>query len=248
MGTAVHTAIDGNSVEIDAPTTEVPLPFSSEGVILVEASDHSFCSGLRNHGETVAVEPSFGAVSLDYEYHFQGGRLRIGSGPLPPTAEDDVYMSREPDGSIVPTERWVAVWEGQEFSFHTQTMGGPSQQTRLLNLLNRFTIREQVGGIVLGGNGGAAKYSQGPSVTKVVPGLASFDCLPRNSQTEKKVPRWGGTKVRGGQLYVAKRDTPYMYFVLAGESAITWIHPEGEGRRNNDYFLEHVSEAQIRWL
>jgi hypothetical protein len=248
----INQCLDGSRVRISIPGVEMPAPFTSEGMAVLPTGEQSFCAGLREHGLVVAQEPDFGVVTFVEDYAYQNGRLRIGWSELPRGVDGAEYREFGPGrergpGNLVsyPTLRWFALWEGSRYSLHLHTLGHRRAGT-LLQALHHFVIAEtELGIVLLRRGGGSGDYTQGPGLARSVPGLGLVDAVELTSKTARRLPRWEGTRVRGGQLWVAKRHEHERYFVLAGHGSVARVHPDP--REDQATVMARLSELSVSW-
>lgn len=210
LQSVTHRTLDGSTITIQAPV-ELDDRFSTYARIDFGGDVQEFGAGPGDFGVTDAYD--IGVKTFDETYQFQAGTLRLGT----------AYRS---DPEL--RDRWtylVAVWEGQRFSLSTYVANAPDSGP-MLAVLNRLRLVESPEGLVAT----PAEPDRTPvvkvSLMKAVPRLQLLD-VRRPQRTElRAIPNWSGRQVAGGELFLLNSHERPSGFVLAGETAITYIRPD----------------------
>ena len=238
------SALDGGLAEVSASKIRFDPAFTASGTAVLGGKWQSFAAGPIGLGRDVAADHEFGIVEFDEEYRFQDGNLLLGTGIAPVGPDGAEYAERAPDGTVQPLRRRLAVWEGTWHSLYTQVYG--KNYDILMSLLSNCLVMDSPSGITVSPREPTPRFWAKPTrVAKWIPEIGLIDVLKRTSEVESKIPPWGGTRVRSGQLYVAKKGHPEMYFVLAGKSTLTWISPSAA--RASDKVVDQLAELDVTW-
>lgn len=245
MGEVQHRAVDGSVFRLVIPGSDLPFKYTCDSEFMDGGKSRALCAGPPGHTLDVANEADFGVVEFEQEYSFLGGTIRIGSSPLVDSGDGAYYFERDAEGNTVPMRRWLLAWEGRSSAFHTQQMG-VDRSAFLLNFINRLSMHETTDGLVLDAiDGDPVVYNTGPSLVKWVPRLGIIESFQLNSRALSKVPRWAGTTVRYGELFLAHSTEDDHYFVHLSRTALTWIIPSHNVLEST--VLQIVSEMQADW-
>jgi hypothetical protein len=233
LSSITRAALDGGLVTISVQG-DLDRPWGTYVEYSLGGSIQQFGAGGIDFAATIARELS---ISLDEQYSFQGGRLRIGS----KSEYNPVTRQRELTR--------IGVWEGWGFSLKAVLYNRSSKD--MIGLLERFTVTETPNGLVIDPVRPAlAELQRGqwaPRVAQNVPDLGLISIRERTPEREKRLPKWKGMTVSGGELFVDRRGTAQMTFALAGETAVTRLYPNSWEADVTD-ILDRFSEAKIDWL
>jgi hypothetical protein len=233
MSTVERIALDGSVVTLAHLDDNWNKTFRSDCRLLpYGGAERELCSGSLAHADWIANEPDFGAVTFREEYDFQGGTLRVGSGPSPKTPDGAEYMYLAEDGTRKPVERWLGVWYGKNYSLHSQAEGGPDKAQSLLSIFDQLILSEQPGGLTVQVAGHSQAQIYGLAVTQQIPGWFLLDISPLGPDQARSLPSWEGTRVRGGELFRASHEAhgeehtiDHDYLVLVTETAVVTVTP-----------------------
>lgn len=242
MSIVVRTVLDGSVVTLTHPDANWNDAFRSDARILLPGGTvRDLCSGSHAHADWIAAEPDFGPVKFRDTYDFQGGTLRLGSGPSPKTPDGAEYMYVAEDGTRRRVERWLAVWYGKRYSLHSQAEGGPDKAQSLLHLFDQLILSEREGGLVVEIAGDSQAQMYGVAMTQQVPGHFLLNVEPLGPDEARSLPPWEGTPAKGGELFVGSHEThgeelrlDHVYLVLVTASAVVTMIP-----------LEFATEASM---
>lgn len=246
MAIVTCRAVDGGIAEIH--TSEYPAEvYTTDAVARLDrlgGRRHRIAAGHLKFAEGTAydVDVSIGMIFTE-EYEFQGGRLRLGAGRATVGPDGVEYYETGPDGRPRLKLFRIAVWEGSSHSFYSHRYGGESSE--LVTALNEFRISDADEGLTCIPRSPATTFVRGPAVMRMFPSIGLFEVEALTSQSEKGIPRHEGTKVRGGQLYVDRRGSSPVHFLLVGETAITRIFPE-DPHPDSDT-VEKIEDLLVHW-
>ncbi len=101
-------------------------------------------------------------------------------------------------------ERWVPMsflaWVGNRYSLYLHESASPTEQ--LLKILATLSLSEGRSGLTArSSNGKALNWTRTPSIVTEERGTTQLEIRPLTSVEAKRLPRHGGTTVRGGELY-----------------------------------------------
>lgn len=202
-----------------------------------------FITGSRSLGERIATSPRISLnMRFDQSYQYQGGHLRLGTGDQPLGPDGHEYVEVGPTGTVRPQRLHFGVWEGAQFSVHTQLYGGEAED--LVTVFDQVGLAEDSYGVSCTPRHEAV-YADAPRVLKDLPDLGLLDIWPRDSRTKSRTPRGKGTAVRGGELFVNRRGHHEMYFVLAAATAVAYVMPHANARQQD--VLDLLSDLIVRW-
>jgi len=253
MSSVERLSLDGARVTLTMPDANWSPTYRSECRVLLDSSrERTLCSGSLAHSDWVASDLDFGPVTSRNEYAFQDGRLLIGSGLLPPTADGAEYLYWAADGTAHPSERWLAAWYGKSYSVHTQTAGGPEQVDGLISLLEQFVLSELPEGLTLQMRIDSNARIIGVELTQQLPGELLLSVAPLGVNALRRLPPWEGTRVAGGELFVAsfnthgaETDHQDEFLVLVGDSAVTYGIPLGNA--TEEMMISAMSTLKVTW-
>lgn len=232
---AEHTCLDASVVKISSYVSlDLAQPFGSVIHARFGPFFHEFIGGPLDYGRRVAEGLE---ITLDEEYSYQGGVLRLGSTIL----FDDITK--------LQTIRRFAVWEGQSFSFKTFLHGGSSKD--LISVIDKFDISEGAAGIVLSPKPGAAAINRDgtnhlPELDQNVPGMGLLEIGYLSATRARMLPSWEGQRVRGGELFVEDKGTEEMTLLLVGDTSVTRLYPN-HWEANEQEILDKFSEVVVGW-
>jgi hypothetical protein len=171
-------------------------------------------------------------ILLDEEYAVQGGRLRIGSKRLLETGVDSRVH--------------LGVWESQHSSIVASFYGLSVQPVDVIAVFNRFTITERGTSVTLiPRDPMQTAFEDAPELAKMLPGVGLVIVRKLSPRQAQRLPRWKGTAVRGGELFVGDRGGHHRHLVLVGERTVTTFMPEPDVAI--DDVVQRVSELSITW-
>ncbi|MGH8905703.1 MAG: hypothetical protein ACRD0K_04130 [Egibacteraceae bacterium] len=223
------TAIDGSQVVLQMPGAAVGAPASCMALARVGQRRLDLASGVTAHGARRAAAVG---VTLDEEYEYHGGRLRVGS-----------RQARTARGVLDRVR--TAVWEGRRhcLSFH---LNGAATTSDVLAVLDGLRVDETGGGItVREASGDPLWFVDGPSVLKPVKGTGILEVGPLTSRVARWLPRWAGTRVLGGELFVTDPRGPRMHFMLVAGTAFASLVPLRGA--DPDAIADRLASTRVAW-
>lgn len=220
-------ALDGEWVEIDT-TLQLGPESCNAGVELrgLGIKYQHLISGPLAFARHYALSPRLSeGMRLTEEFSFQDGTLLLGAGNQIVGDDGARYGHVQPDGTIRPGRVHMAVWEGETHSLLTFRYTA-DDSFNLLSILGHFQITEVPTGVKATPRDTATTfYVSGPKTAVDVPQLGLLDIRKLTPELAKGLPKDNGTRVRGGELFAAKRGDDLLYFVLVGESTVTYVLP-----------------------
>jgi hypothetical protein len=224
-----YTAIDGSQAALRMPGASGDAPASCTAIAQIGRRRLDLASGVRTHGQRRA---SLVGVALDEEYEYRGGRLRVGA-----------RESRTARGVLDQVR--TAVWEGRQrsFSFH---LNGATTTSDVLAVLDGLQIDETPDGITIReASGVPLRFVDGPSVLKPLAGTGIIEVGPLTSRIARWLPRWAGTHVPGGELFVSDPRGPRMHFMLVASTAFASLVPMRSA--DPDAIADRLASTIVSW-
>jgi hypothetical protein len=240
-------ALDGSAVEI--VSSEEPARVYTADVMTrlhqFGGRRQRFAAGPIDFGMRTAFDPDICVgMRLDQEFDFQGGRLRLGWGTQPIGPDGVDYWEISAAGELRRKPFRILVWEGRNHSMYAHMYGGEGSD--LLEAISQFTVKESGLGITcIPNNPRATPFIRGPSVIQEMPTIGLIHIRELTKRTISEVPKKKGTKVRGGELFVARPDGPERFFLLAGKSSLTQLMPEEDIAI--DDVLSRIETLDVTW-
>jgi hypothetical protein len=244
--TGIFTALDGGEVQVSSTlplgpvTSHVGVRFQKLGIqqVFLVASTPGLAESLAQSPEVST------GMRFEEEYVLDGGTVRLGWGEQRLGADGNRYTEFGPDGRLRHARMHMAIWSGRSYELHILRYSGDSEV--LLAMLGQLVITETETGIVCAPKDRAATaFVEGPSLIIDVPGFGLLEAFQLTSPKAKGLPRYGGTRVAGGELFVSGQGTPKRNFVMASDSALTYIVPD---HGVPDEMLQAgLAELTVRW-
>ncbi len=242
-----RTVLDGSAVEIDSSETPADV-FTGDVMTLLRPFGNRrqrFAAGPRDFALRTAFDPDI-AVGLRFEEEFvyDGGRVKIGWGNQPIGPDGADYWEVSGTGVLRRKPFRILTWEGSAYSMYAHTYGRES--TDLIQALTQFHIQESPSGLsCIPKAPSATPFIKGPTIMELRPTIGLLYIRELTTETAKTAPKHSGTRVKGGELFIARQGQPDMYFVLVGSSSITQIEPE-EGF-SSDEVLVRIEDLVVTW-
>lgn len=230
-----HRALDGSLVEISSSEeSHLDLPATSVAVYSIDGFGREFTASHREFGADVA---EYYGITLDESYSMQGGALRIGS-----TVQ--VWPELNDANEHITSMLRLGVWEGERFSVHVAIYGGSNQD--LVDIFSRFSINETANGITLVPHfSSITPHVHEPSLLKEVKGIGLLDIAALTTGEARRLPKWRGTGVEGGELFTDEHDSGGPFYVLVGDTSRTLVMPEGDC--DHSVVLRGLGQLRIAW-
>lgn len=214
-----HRALDGTAVtlsgELDLSsdyTSHIRIDFT--GVL------HELSSGDAKFGRDWTRLIGIGRMAE--EFQAQGGRLRIGTATM-----TDRSLRGIPALCSV-TEKLplvAAVWEGQDHAVCAHFYHAARKDA--VQFFDALRIREHSDGISLTPKVERhATVAETASITKLIPGVGLLEISRLNRETARGLPKWRGTRLRGGELFRGTQSDGSIYFMFVTQSAVATVVPD----------------------
>ena len=221
-----HSVLDGSTVRIAGPDLDLRKPVSSIVTTVVGKLRVEFTVFARGFGAAVAWDVA--RVRLQEKYAYRGGSLRVGS------ALDD--------GGRV--DFLIGVWEGRAWSVYAPFYGG--DVANLMGVLDLLSLEETDTGLVLVPRDDRIRYEGSPELTKTIPGVGLLVMSQLTRQVTRDLPRWSGTPVPGGELFVDEvPGVGQRHYVLVSPTARTTIMPSPEAA--GDSVPSRLVNLNVAW-
>lgn len=206
-GTRRHLTATGGDVTISLPAFDLARPATSHAIGLVDDDRQEFVTGNRRFARWAAERVA--GLELDLRYSFRRGRLLAGSARA----------------RGVPDQRHSAlVWIGRRWSLY---MFHPNAApATLIEMLSLVDLAEEGRGLALVAPQRDLQWEAPAQLTKVVPRLGLLDVAPMHDRVRRQLPRWAGTKARGGDLYVDRSNRDQTVYTIANPSSATRLLPQ----------------------
>lgn len=221
------TALDGGEVQVASAfplgpvTSHVGVRFQKIGI-----AQAYLVAGAHGLAASLAESPQVASgMRFDEEYALDGATVRLGWGE-PQVGPDGVtYTEWGPDGRLRHARVRMAIWSGGSYELHVLRYSGESDV--LLAMFNELVISETTTGVVCAPKDRTAtQFVEGPSVLIDVPGLGLLEVFQLTAPRVKDLPRFAGTSVAGGELFVRARDSEKRHFIMVGDTALTYLMPD----------------------
>jgi hypothetical protein len=223
-----HSVLDGSIVRISGRNVDLSKRANSVVTTAVGRGQVEFSVGHRGFGASAANHAA--GVRLAEEYAYRGGRLRVGR-RLDEHGQADFL---------------VFVWEGRTSSVYAPFYLG--EVANFMAVLDLLTLDESDTGLLLVPRSSEIHFERGPELAKVVPGVGLLVVEELNEQVARELPRWPGTAVHGGELFIDEiPGASQRYYVLVSSSARITIMPLGEAR-TSDSVPSQLGNLNVEWL
>ena len=223
---ATYTVMDGATVRVTSSVALGPAStFVSARLGRLGLSYVHLVGGPLALPSSLAASPEI-AIGMRFheEYALQGGRLRLGSGDQPVGSDGARHGEVGPGGRGRPSLVHLGAWYGKSFSLHVIRYGG--ERHTLLPIFDQFEIEERADGIsCLPKDRATTSFIEGPGLIVNVPKLGILETTRLTKSVASGLPRYEGTRVRGGELFVNNLRQANMFFVLVGKTSRTTLMP-----------------------
>jgi hypothetical protein len=245
-GTGIFTALDGGEVQVSSTlplgpvTSHVGVRFKALGIgqAYLLASRPGLAGSLAESPEVST------GMRFEEEYVLDGATVRLGWGEQRVGADGNSSMEEGPDGRLRRARIHMAIWTGRSYELHILRYSGGSEV--LLAMLGQLAITETETGIVCAPKDRASTaFVEGPSVIIDVPGFGLLEAFQLTSPQAKGLPRYAGSRVAGGELFVRDQGTPKRHFVMASDSALTYVVPDHGV--SDETLQAGLAELTVRW-
>ena len=221
-----HSVVDGSTVWISGPDLDLSRPVSS--IVRTVVGNRRVELSVFERGFGAAVAWDVARVRLQEEYAYRDGSLRVG---------------RALDGRG-RVHFLIGVWEGQTWSVYTPFYGG--DVANLMGVLDLLSLEETNTGLMLVPRDDRIRYERSPELTKMIPGVGLLVMSQLTKQVARELPRWSGTTVPGGELFVDEvPGAGQRYYVLVSPSAKVTIMPTPEAA--GDSLPSRLVHLNVAW-
>ncbi|WP_395963492.1 hypothetical protein [Actinomadura sp. 6N118] len=205
-------------------------PYTSVAKIAVGDRLHEISSGTRADARAWAEDIGVGA--FDQEFRLQGGRLRIGRTRL-----------TDPD-TRVADQMLAAVWEGRRHAVFTHLYHG--RPADAVAFFDGLRLAEHEDGVVAVPRGRRVRRPEPAELVKEIPHVGLLEITALTAATRRRLPKWRGAKMAGGELFRGDVDGQGPYFLLATRSLLVTVLPEEEQVRDVPRRLAGLSVEAVR--
>lgn len=115
----------------------------------------------------------------------------------------------------------------------------------LLEWLSSLAITEEGHGVIALPVGDRIKFDAPPELLLRIPDVGLLHTWQLTPETARRVPRWQGTDVAGGELFVADHGSG-AYFLLVNETSVNRVIPDRDPSLAPD-LVEEVAALKILW-
>jgi hypothetical protein len=217
----------GRRVRFASTTVSPDEPATSHVVLRVDGHDREITTGPLGTARAILHEVPL-ITHIDESYRMGDGTLYVGS--KVEAAAGDRVLARTAAGA----------WEGEAYSVYAFTSGPGVDNRSVVELFGALRIVETDHGVrvrVRAGHGGA--IVEEPSVTVEQPDLGLLEMSQMTWRKQRGLPRWKGTKARGGEVFRDRLPNDVEYLRLINQTAYSTVLP-GDGRRFTNRELRNV--------
>lgn len=207
MSSIAHLALDGRHATVASETADLAGAASSVGIFRVDGKRQEFTAGTR---ELIDALTGIHGVPVVEEFSFQGGTLVLHRGAS--LAGPVCVTTWLADGAAVMTAFYNEVSTAQAVAQLNRFQFGVDATTRAATVTPR--------------NPAATPIEDAAVIAKDVSNLGLLVIAPLTRAQARALPRWRGTRVRGGELFVDAPGAREMHFILANDSSVTTVMPK----------------------
>lgn len=208
----------GRRVRFASTVVDQREPATSHVVLRVDGHDREITTGPLGTARAILHQVPL-IERIDESYQMGDGTLYIGS-----KVEAAV-------GKRVLARTAAGAWEGEAFSVYAFAAGPGVDNRSIVELFGALRIIETSAGVsvsVRAGHGG--EVVEEPSVTVEQPELGLLEMTRMTWRKQRGLPRWNGTRARGGELFRDRLADNVEYLRLVNQTSYSTILP-GDGRR-----------------
>ncbi|KAB2349409.1 hypothetical protein [Actinomadura rudentiformis] len=205
-------------------------PYTSVAKIAAGDRLHEISSGTRADARAWAADIAVGG--FDQEFRLQGGRLRIGRTRL-----------SDPD-TRVADQVLAAVWEGRRHAVFTHLYHG--RPADAVAFFDGLRLTEHEDGVVAVPRGRRVRRPEPAELVKEIPDVGLLEITALTATTRRRLPKWRGALVAGGELFRDEVDGQGPYFLLATRSLLVTVLPDEEQVRDVPRRLAGLSVEAVR--
>ena len=238
-GSKSHVGLDGSRIDLSAANVTLDRPASAILTVYINGRVWEFTASYRDFGRDVAADSK---IVLDEQFSFQHGIVRAGS------VEQSVFFPNGSSGEYVSTNFRILTWEGRNYSVHTHVYDGST--TEAMAALDAFNIVETPDGIrMVRRQPTKAPYYKPPDLLKEIPEIGLLSIQQLTKDVARTLPRWPGTAVRGGELFVSGSgdgaNCGTAGFTLVGASSVVIVMPDAGASSNA--VVSSLSDLTVDW-
>jgi hypothetical protein len=226
-----YLGLDGEWMSIEGDDLQFALPVTGGIRYVISGAPIEYLTGSRTFG----VEFAEGAAKASFteEFSLNGGNLKVG------------LSAPHPDAPVVRDR--IGVWEGADYCLYCFKSRGSVDD--VLGSFNVISIDEQPEGIICTPTVAESEIERGPWVTQEFPGLGVLIVGKLTATIAAMVPRWSGTPVAGGDLYVDESQTPNgdltTTLYLVNDTAVAVLQPAPTAAE--DEVIARLAGLSVAW-
>ena len=208
----------GRRVRIAAERLDHDEAATSHVVLRIDGQDREITTGPLGTARAILHEVPV-IERIDESYRMGDGTLYVGS-----RVEAAV-------GRRVLARTIAGAWEGEAYSVYAFVSGTDVDRRSVVRLFGALRIVETDEGVrvdVRQGRGG--EVVEEPSVTVEQPDVGLLETTRMTWRKQRGLPRWKGTRARGGELFRDRLPDNVEYLRLVNQTAYSPVLP-GDGRR-----------------
>lgn len=208
----------GRRVRFSAATVDHDEPATSHVVVRVDGQDREITTGPVGTARAILHQVPL-IERIDESYRLADGTLYVGN------------RVEAAAGGRVLARTVAGAWEGEAFSVYAFAAGAGVDNRTIVELFSALLIVETAAGVRVGvraDRGGAVVEE--PSVTVEQPDIGLLEMSRMTWRRQRGLPRWKGTRARGGEVFRDRLDNDVEYLRLVNRTAYSTVLP-GNGRR-----------------
>jgi hypothetical protein len=226
----------GRRVRFASTTVSQEEPATSHVVLRVDGADREITTGPIGTARAILHEVPL-IEHIDESYRMGDGTLYVGS-----KVEAAV-------GKRVKARTAAGAWEGEAFSVYAFASGPDVDNRSIVELFGALRIIETDTGVsvrVRAGRGGA--IVEEPTIAVEQPDLGLLEMSQMTWRKQRGLPRWRGTKARGGEVFRDRLANNVEYLRLINQTAYSTVLP-GNGRSFTNRELRNlVNQLEIDYV
>jgi hypothetical protein len=226
----------GRRVRFAAERIDHSEPATSHVVLRIDGQDREITTGPLGTARAILHEVPV-IDRIDESYRMGDGTLYVGS--RVEAAVGDRVLARTVAGA----------WEGEAFSVYAFVSGPDVDNRAVVRLFGALRIIESDVGVhvdVRSGRGGAVVEE--PSVTVEQPGLGLLEMTRMTWRKQRGLPRWQGTRARGGELFRDRLPDDVEYLRLVNRTAYSTVLPSDGHRFTRTELTNVVNRLEIDYV
>lgn len=210
----------GRRVRLSASSVDHEEPATSHVVLRVKGEDREITTGPVGTARGILHQVPL-IDRIDESYRMGDGTLYVGN------------RVEAAAGGRVLARTVAGAWEGDAYSVYAFASGAGIDNRTIIDLFGALRIVETAAGVrvdVRNEHGG--DVVEEPTVTVEQPDLGLVEMSRMTWRRQRALPRWKGTRARGGELFRDRLADNVEYLRLVNETAFSTVLP-GDGRRFN---------------